>query len=160
MVKWHFYRRKCLLLRKQHHQTTKPRSLLQKRKPQRYLALSDLNHGLNPLKIRKYFDDGKMSFLLSKKTPPLENNIIKRQIQYLFYRKVGSKDNFNFWPESCFKLPWVFFSCDEELRRPQADRSSAFDGNRKPHMKKSLAPRVSLTPLKICKFFNYIKVTF
>ena len=96
MVKRHFYRRKCLLLRKQHHQTTKPRSLLQKRKPQRYLALSYLNHGLNPLKIRKYFDYGKMSFLLSKKTPPLENNIIKRQIQYLFYRKVGSKDNFNF----------------------------------------------------------------
>ena len=53
-----------------------------------------------------------------------------------------------------------FFPPYEELRRPQADRSCSFDRNRKPPLKKPLAPRVGLTPLKICKFFNYSKVTF
>ena len=135
IVKWHFYLRKCLLLRKQHHQTTKPRPLLQKRKPQRYLDLSDFNRGLNPLKIRKYFDYGKMSIFLSKKTPLLENNIIKRQIQYLFYRKVGSKDICNFWPESWFNLPWVpevFFRSTRSFvgRRPTGLRLLTETGNR------------------------------
>ena len=39
IVKCHFYRLKKLLLRKQHHETTKPRLLLRKSSLERYLEL-------------------------------------------------------------------------------------------------------------------------
>lgn len=56
---------------------TKPRSLLQKSMLGRYF------YRLNSLLLRK-------------------KNIIRRLNQVLFYRKVGSKDIWNFWPKSLF----------------------------------------------------------
>ena len=53
---------------KQHDQTTKPRSLVQKSTLKRYLELLTRVMGL---KICKFFDYSKMSFLWAKK-PPFE----------------------------------------------------------------------------------------
>ena len=54
----------------QHHQTRKPRSLLQKSSLERYLKLLT-RIGLTSLKICKFFDYSEMKFLSSKK-PPFE----------------------------------------------------------------------------------------
>ena len=103
---------KSLLLRKRHHLTTKPRSLLQKRRLERCLEFSYRNHKLTPWELCKFFNNTKMTFLSAKKPPFWENNIIKRQNHGLFYRKESWKDISNFWQESWLPAPlkiWKFF---------------------------------------------------
>ena len=56
-------------------------------------------HGLTPLEIWKFFDYNKMTFLVYKASF-WENKIIKRQNQGLFYKKLGSNEIWNVWPES------------------------------------------------------------
>ena len=56
-------------MRKQHHQTTKPRSLLQKKNAQKKFGIFDQNHLLTSWKKCKFFDYSKMTFMSSKKPP-------------------------------------------------------------------------------------------
>ena len=67
IVKCRFYGLKSLLLTKQHTEATKPRSLVQKSRLERYFEL--MSHGLTRFKICKFFDYSKMSFLWTKKPP-------------------------------------------------------------------------------------------
>ena len=53
---------------KQHYQTKKPRSLLQKSMVKNSRHLLSQNHRLTPLEKCIFFDHSKMTFLLSKKT--------------------------------------------------------------------------------------------
>ena len=64
------------------------------------LGSSDKNHGLTRFKICKFFHYTKMSFLWTKKASFWQNNMMKRHKQGLLNRKVGSKNLWNWWPES------------------------------------------------------------
>ena len=66
-MKCRFYGLKSLLLTKQHDQTTKPRSLVQKSRPERYLELMTIIMGYPLFKICQFFNNSKLSFVGAKK---------------------------------------------------------------------------------------------
>ena len=72
----------------------------------------DENHGLTPLEIWKVFNHNKMTFLSPKKLR-FEETTSSNEKTSLFCRKWGSKDIWNFWPES-----WVNSFENMEFFRP------------------------------------------
>ena len=71
MVKSRFYELKSLLFTKQHNDETKPRSLEQKSRLERYLEVMTIITGYPLFKICKFINNGKISFVGAKK-PPFE----------------------------------------------------------------------------------------
>ena len=108
---------KDYLWKNQHHQTTKPRSLLQKSRLESIYKNFEQNHGFILLKYAN-FSASVIWYFYRLRRLLLRKNISKRQDRCLLHRKEASKDIWNFWPES-----WV-------------------------------------NPLKICKCFDYSKMSF
>ena len=103
LVKWHFNSLNSLLLRKQHHQTTKPRSLLQKRRRESCMKFL-FRIMVSPIWKYANFSAIVKWHLYRLKGLFWENNIIRRLNQVLFYRKVGSKDFGIFDQNHCLPL--------------------------------------------------------
>ena len=86
--KWHYYSLKSLLLSKQHHQTTEPRSLLHKSMLEDNWIFGQ-SHVFSPLERCKFLGYNKITFLSPKKNIVSGNNIIKRQNQCHFYKIIA-----------------------------------------------------------------------
>ena len=98
IVKCRFYGLKSLFLTKQHTEAKKPRSLEQKSRPERYLELMTIIMGYPFLKY-PYFSTVKFP-LLGLKSLLLRKYHHQTTRPYLFSRKIGSKDIWNFLLES------------------------------------------------------------
>ena len=82
--KWHFDCLKNLPLRKRHHLTPKPRSLLQKSRLERCLEFFNrIIIKLTPLELCKFFNNTKMTFLSSKK-PPFKVSFTEKKARKIF----------------------------------------------------------------------------
>ena len=112
------------------------------------------------MKKCKFFDHSKITWFLSSKC--------------LFYRKVGLKDIWNFWPESSVNHfgKMQFFDHSEmtflSSNKTHFEKTTSSDEKPRSVLQKKEAWKkfgISnqnnwLTPLEKCKFFDYSKMTF